>query len=144
MPFPENCIRGIPNKTFLYDDETVAAHLFDFKQRDARDDGLTEQSINWEDDTQAVEFTLSQTKEDGDRQFKAGVAIVPRSEIDRINKLPGIGGDLSYERQPLAGNPYHGNLLLPTDTSKKKMRMIAGSLALAVSTIMSQGRDESS
>lgn len=144
MSFPENCLRGIANKTFMINDEQVAAHLFDFKDRDVRGDGLIEQSICWEDDEGAVETILSQTKDSGELQFRVGAAVVPRSEIDRINELPGVGGQLSYERQPVAGNPYHGNLLLPKDTPKKKRRMIAGSLALGVSRLILQCEDKSS
>ena len=138
MNYPENSIKGIPNNDFLIEGRTVASHLFDFKQ--ARDDEKIEQSINWEDDESVIDFTLNQKKEDGDLQFKAGVAILPRSEIDRLNRLPTIRGSLSYERSPLDNNPYHGNLLLQANVPKAKMRQIAASLALAISGITTQNR----
>jgi hypothetical protein len=57
MSFPSNCIKGIPNRDFLSSGGQYAAtHLFYFKEEFRRDDGLTEQSINWEDDESAVEF----------------------------------------------------------------------------------------
>ena len=106
MNYPKNSIKGIPNNDFLIEGRTVASHLFDFKQ--IRDDRTVEQSINWEDDESVVDFTLNQRKENGDLQFRAGVAILPRSEIDRLSRLPTIRGLLSYERSPLD----EANLLL--------------------------------
>lgn len=137
MPFPETCVRGILNRGFLLEGgEEAAPHLFFFHQRYARDgDGLIEQSVNWEDDASVVDFTLNQSDEDGEPLFHAGVARLPRSEVDRINSWPGVEGEISYERQPLEGNPYHGNLLLSSDVPKKKMKMIAAGLALASEVI---------
>lgn len=62
MNFPDNCIRGIPNNTFLNMDGSVGSHLFHFDVEIDRGDGWTEQSINWEDDDFVIEFTLSQKK----------------------------------------------------------------------------------
>ena len=139
MNYPENSIKGIPNNDFLIEGKYVASHLFHFKQ--ARDDGAIEQSINWEDDASAIDFTLNQKKENGEFQFKAGVAILPRSEIDRLSRYPSIRGMLSYERSPLADNPYHGNLLLQRNVSTRIMKQIAASLALAVSGIITQNHE---
>lgn len=136
MNFPNNSIKGIPNKDFLIDGMTIGSHLFYFSQ--PRDDGKVEQSINWEDDDSVIGSTLSQEREDGSLQFNAGVAVLPRSEIDRLNKRPAIRGLLSYERSPLNDNPYHGNLLLQANVPKAKMRQIAAGLALAVFKIIPQ------
>lgn len=138
MIFPDNCIRGIANDTYLITDGMVASHLFAFEERDTRDDGWIEQSINWQDDETAIDFTLNQTKETGERRFKVGVAIVPRDEIDRLNRRPTVIGLLSYERQPLNDNPYHGNILLQASVPKPARKMIAAGLALAVSKIVMQ------
>ena len=58
MNFPDNSIKGIPNKEFLIDETTVGSHLFHFKQ--TRDDEFVEQSINWEDNEFVIDFTLNQ------------------------------------------------------------------------------------
>ena len=139
MHYPENSIKGIPNNDFLIEGRNVASHLFHFEQ--TRDDGAVAQSINWEDGASVIDFTLNQRKENGELQFRAGVAIIPRSEIDRLCRLPTIGGLLSYERSPLEENPYHGNLLLQRDVPKQKMRQIAAGLALAISGIIAQSCD---
>ena len=136
MNFPNNSIKGIPNKEFLIDETTVGSHLFYFMQ--PRNDEKVEQSINWEDNGFVIDFTLSQEREDGNLQFNAGVAVLPRSEIDRLSKLPAIRGLLSYERSPLNDNPYHGNLLLQATVPKAIMKQIAAGLALAVSKIIPQ------
>lgn len=136
MSYPDNCIRGIPNKSFLIEDGSIGSHLFHFKPEDGREDGWIEQSINWEDDDLAIEFTLNQTKENGERQFKAGVAKIPRDEIDRLSRLPTVNGILSYERRAVENNQYHGNLLLKTNVPKPTMRKIAAGIALAVSEII--------
>ena len=112
MSFPDNCIKGILNNSFLVEDDgSIAAHLFHFKPEHARDDGWVEQSINWEDDESVIEFTLTQRKDDGELQFKTGIAIIPREEIDRLNRRPTVSGILSYERQTLEDNPYHRKYL---------------------------------
>ena len=139
MDYPKNSIKGIPNDSYL-PAGTVGAHLFYFEQ--SRDDGAVEQSINWEDDKCAIDFTLNQRKESNDLQFRAGVAIIPRSEIDRLNKRLAIRGLLSYERSPLDDNPYHGNLLLQANVPKPIVRLIAGGLALAISDIITQSREK--
>lgn len=137
MSFPDNCVRGIPNrKDFLNDDGTVRSHLFRFKEGIAGVDGWDELSINWEDDDCVIEFTLSQRKADGGFQFKGGAVVIPRPEVDRLNNRPTIKGCLSYERQPLCDNPYHGNVLLRANTSKPTRRLIEAGFALAVSRIV--------
>lgn len=140
MDFPDRCIRGIPNKSFTIEDGSIGSHLFHFEDDHARDDGWIEQSVNWEDNKSVVEFTLNQTKETGEIQFKAGVVLIPRVEIDRLNRLPTVNGIISYERQPLENNPYHGNILLRTGVPKPTMKKIAAGLALAVSEIILQNQ----
>ena len=141
MNYPKNSIKGIPNDSYLIEGRRVASHLFHFDQtRDARVDGVVEQSINWADNESVIDFTLNQKKDNGDLQFRAGVAILPRSEIDRLSRLPAIRGLLSYERSPLDGNPYHGNLLLQPNVPKLIMKQIAGNIATAISGITTQNR----
>ncbi|MBC8465712.1 MAG: hypothetical protein ISS57_14510 [Anaerolineales bacterium] len=138
MSYPNNCFRGIPNDTYIIEDGTAASFLFYFKDEDVRSDGWIEQSINWEDDDLSIKIILGQTKKNGEIQFKEGVAKLPRNEIDRLIKQPSVNGILSYERQPLVNNPYHGNLLLQSDTPKLTMKKIAAGLALVVSEIIPQ------
>ena len=64
--------------------------LFDFQGSPRRNDGWTEESINWMDDEHALGFTLNQVKDGGELQFRIGVAILPRAELDRVKKRQGL------------------------------------------------------
>jgi hypothetical protein len=136
MEFPKNCLRGVPNPSFIVEDGSVGSHLFYFYEKDKREDGLIEQSINWEDDDDAIPFTLAQKKEDGKLQFSSGVVVIPSAEIDRLRKRPTVKDLLLYERQTIENNPYHGNILLAQGVPKPTMKMLAAGLALAVSEIV--------
>lgn len=135
MDYPDNCIKGIPNNTFITN-EVVTASLFQFPKNAFRDDGWDEQSINWEDDNSAVEFTLNQKRDTGEIHFKGGVVIIPRNELDRLRNRPQLKGLLSYERKPLPGNRYHGNILMRSGTPKPTMRLIEAGIALSVEKII--------
>lgn len=136
MSLPDNCIKGIKHDSYLIADGSPGAHLFYFEKQFNRDDGWCEQSINWKDDKNAINFTMNQKKENGEIQFPTGVVIIPRNELDRINNLPQVNGILSYERKKLEDNKYHGNILLKTNVIKKKMILVAANIALAVSDII--------
>jgi len=113
MAYPDNCIKGIPNDKCLdaLGDEVVAnINLFCFSKNRCRPDGWGEESVNWMDDEEAIPFTLKQAKETGELQFKEGVAMLPRAELDKIRKR--YNNLLDYERAPLEANSYHGNVLL--------------------------------
>jgi hypothetical protein len=132
--YPNNCIKGIPDKNFLTPDKTrCGSHLFHFKIIANRNDKLIETSINWEDDSSVIEFTFNQSNPDGNKQFKAGIALIPRIEIDKIKQLSFAKGRLSYERRPEKHNKYHGNLLLREDVPNHVMKQIAANIALIAS-----------
>ncbi|MCH7731099.1 MAG: hypothetical protein IIB44_01090 [Candidatus Marinimicrobia bacterium] len=135
MTFPANCIRGIPHDDYLNAEGNVNSHLFHFNLDP--NSGWKKQSINWEDDNTVIEFTLKQKKDNDELQFKTGVAVILRSEIDRLNQRPTVENLLSYERDSLdLENPYHGNILLQPHTSKRTMKVLAAGLALAVSKVV--------
>lgn len=130
MTLPENCIKGIPNDQFLTPEGGVYTNVFEFATGH-RSDGWMESSVNWQDDEHALAFTLAQTRSDGALQFRAGAAILSRYEIDSLIARPNIGNRVSYERQTLPENSYHGNILLSANTSKPTMNMIRALLAIA-------------
>jgi len=136
MSFPINSLKGILNNSYIVEGGTVSSHLFFFDDKYIRDDRWIEQSINWQDDENAMTLTLDQKKDDGTYQFKAGVAILPRKEIDRLINKPNVNGKLSYERQAIKNNPYHGNLLILNEIPKRIMKMWAAVLAVGVSQIV--------
>ena len=130
MAFPENCLRGVPNDSFVRKG-VIGSELFYFYSRDSRDDGWTEQSINWQDDEQTIEFTLSQLKENSELHFKTGVVIIRRFELDRIRDRYAHMNLLSYERQATEENPHHGNILLNNEmVDSPLMKQVASAIAL--------------
>ncbi len=135
MTFPLQCIRGIPNESFLLSGREVGSHLFYFQPEYKRTDRWVEQSINWKDDDAAINFTLEQTK-DGEIQFKGGIAIISREQVDSLKNLSGIKDTLAYERDPLVDNRYHGNLLLKANTPALTMKKIAAAIALCVCEVI--------
>lgn len=136
MSYPDNCLRGISVKDGILEDGTVASHVFYFK--DPRPDGWIEQSINWEDDADALPFTLTQRRKEGTLQFPFGVAVVPRAELDKLAALPALAGRLSYERRREKENPYHGNLILRENTPAPTRRQMAATIAMHVSRVVQQ------
>jgi hypothetical protein len=141
--YPLRALRGIGSPAQVAEGGIVSSDVFSFHDARSREDGLIEESINWEDDQHAIPFTLSQINADGSTQFRGGVAAIPTSELAHICALPTVGARLTYERAALDGNAYHGNLLLARGTPKPVKRGIAAVLAMAVEEVIPQP-DESS
>ena len=134
MEHPDHCIRGILNSTLLLEDDLLSLGAFDFIKVDGKDN-WKEASINWMDDEYAIDFTLKQTKDSGELKFKAGIAILPRSELDRIKRNYKFMGNFDYERKAEDGNDYHGNLLLNEKISNYKRDVIRNLLVFAAKVI---------
>jgi len=127
--YPEQLIRGIANSQFIDSNGLASGSLFQFIDTH-RSDGFYEVSINWYDEKEALQHILEQKKDGGTFQFKVGAAILQRSVIDDLiqNKLNNL---LSYERAPLDGNKYHGNILRKDgELSPEIQRGIAATIAL--------------
>lgn len=129
MTFPENCLRGIPNNDLVTQDGVPSSNLF-YPMNNL------EVSINWEDDQNALLFTLSQKRDDNEFQFKYGVAILPLVKIDEIINECFLQEPISINREPLEDNPYHGNIVYKESLTKEAKRMIAGMLALNISSVI--------
>jgi hypothetical protein len=129
MSYPDNCIRGISSPNFIIQG-MVGSGAFLFEDKN-RQDGWTECSVNWEDDDDVVNFTLSQTNTNGSLKFKGGALSIPLTELERLKSLPPISGLLSFERAPFDGNQYHGNILLKAGTGSPVKNAVLANLALA-------------
>jgi hypothetical protein len=134
MDYPDNCIRGLSRDSEITVEGFVPENAFYFKNVQ-REDGWDEQSINWEDDDSVIRFTLNQKKENGDIKYVNGVAVIYRYKIDRLIERISKGL-LGYERKPIDGNHFHGNILLKSGTSKKTMKIIAAGISLEVEKIV--------
>lgn len=140
MNFADELLRGIPNKQFVDSDGSPSASLFHFGTKSNilhREDGFHEESINWHDDQGAKNLIFAQKKENGELQFKAGIAVLIRKELDHIRSLPLVKNyQLFYERKAIDGNEYHGNLLLKSNTPTPIMKKIAAMIAMTVDEVI--------
>lgn len=131
MEYPDRCIRGIPNNDCLEDNLLANLNFFPFQSNRSREDGWIPESINWMDNDGVIDFTLCQKKEDGQEQFRVGVAILLRIDLDKLKRHSGLAEFFCYERSPLTNNNYHGNILVSNKVSKTRKNMIRSALALA-------------
>ena len=132
--YPDELLRGIPNKRECLDGEgRVRQSLFLFSEKPREDDRYFEVSINWRDDEGALPVLLNQRVKDKDDefQFKAGVAVISKKELDILIKKPMSSGELSYERRRLPENHYHGNIICKTE-SKERQKLFRANLVMCV------------
>ena len=134
--YPEEMYRGVPTKDDLTSSGGVAASLFQFNKENTREDGFFEESINWNDHPDSLTILFNDRKENGSLHFPFGVAVIKTDEIDRIKKRKRYLGQIQYERRPIEGNPYHGNLLLSKSIDKKDKRNIIAGIALLVEDVL--------
>lgn len=135
MPYPDNCLRGITGKDMVWEEGIVSPEVFWFGNH-TRENGDFVESINWCDDENAVPFTHGQARQHGTPQFVGGIAVVPRVELDNLSLKPAWQGALTYNREPLQDNPYHGNLILVSGISKRVRKAMAAAMALTVTSII--------
>ena len=126
--FPGSLYRGFTQQA-VQADGALGGNAFDFKEFDNR--GVQECSINWNDDSGSLLQIASQAKDDGRKQFKFGACRIPRAELDHIRGLASaMAFDFSYERRPVEGNSYHGNLLCKTGITTASKKALCGMLAM--------------
>lgn len=141
MDYPEKFVRGVSNPSFVDADGRASAEIFQFSDM-SRADGFFESSINWYDEEAALGLVMEQRKENDEQayQFRYGAAIIERFDADRIISNPLYKDVFCYERSPLDGNKYHGNLLRKDNALEKRIRnMIASSIALNAQLIPRTG-----
>jgi len=130
--YSDNLLRGLSADDWVSDGlVTAAAFQIKFEPPFLRN-GHAAQSICWEDDASVIDLMLQQKREDH-FQFKAGIARLPRESIERIRRLPAFIGILSYDRDGLPDNPYHGNLLVSSGSNKTQRKLLPGVIAAHVS-----------
>jgi len=135
MSYPDYLIRGIYHPNLIDENDLLSAESFPFHKESSRLPDYHEESINWYDDEEAITHTFNQKKDGDTFQFKGGIAILARSEVDRLKYIIHLKDRFTYERCPMDTNKYHGNLLLKTDTSKQLKRTVTGMLALYAKVI---------
>ena len=131
MEYSENLLRGLSTSDWISDGlVSMAAFQFKFAEPYVKN-GWATLSVCWEDDDSVTNMMLQQKKDDR-FQFRAGIARLKRESIDDINKRAAfrtLNRVVSYEREPLEDNLYHGNLLANTKSSKTQMTLLRANLA---------------
>jgi hypothetical protein len=67
--------------------------------------------------------------------FPNGAVRVPKEKIDAVNTYEQVKDSIFYERRPVAGNDYHGNIVFKTGLSKTQISFICTLLAAASSKV---------
>ena len=137
--FPDFFYRGLSNKNFINNNKCPTIEAFSF-DKNIREDGYREMSINWETSKEALDVLFKQKKSDGRIQFSAGAVKMNFSLLKSVTSQFVVLGKFNYEKREVSGNPYHGNLLFKPDQkdttlAKQDESMIRNTLAMIASTI---------
>lgn len=127
--YPEAFYRGITSKSHFVEGY-LTPDAFLFTQNTERNDDYKEASINWNDDDGALLILTNQKNEsDGSFHFSGGVTEIQLSKMKMALAVQIDRGDFSYERRPVEGNKYHGNLLVKKNLPKHVLSTIRYGLA---------------
>jgi hypothetical protein len=129
--FPDKFVRGIPQTVEYINNEFPTAKLFHGANTKYGKPEVSEISINWYDCEKAFDIVMNMKKSNGSQiKHKAGVAIFLKSELDRVCEKPVLERSVSYERFPIGGNDFHGNILFyDRGFDKTMMSMVHSFLA---------------
>ena len=102
------------------------AFLPDPKTAQGRTDGGLETSVNWEDDAQAENFTLTDIN-----TARYGAARLATDQILHTSRTTmAVNLPLSCERKSIPNkNPYHGNIVYAVHVNKRLQKQLAAVLA---------------
>ncbi|MBQ9314287.1 MAG: hypothetical protein IJ220_04700 [Clostridia bacterium] len=145
IEFPDYSYRGLTDPSWI--DSTyscVLGEAFHFDGNHKNENGYDELSINWADNDNSLNYLKTLKREDADRlKYSAGIARLPTIKLKEMkNKYL---GNFSYERKPIDGNEYHGNLLISNDILQKKAlrKMISSELAINVDLVYKFNEEDS-
>lgn len=133
--FPHSCLKGLPNEDFLTESGLVHSQSFSFTTSAEFGPDWFEESVNWWDNDQALHQLLDKLTDEGRIRYRAGMARIPREELDRLAERSAFRGRLRYERREKPDNPFHGNLLLASNLQKFDKRLIAAAIAAFCSVV---------
>jgi hypothetical protein len=126
--YPPSCLRAIEKKSQLLGKNMVHPSLFEPDTRTLRSDGYIDTSVNWEDDTSAIEIT----KRNGNCHY--GIARLSTHDIEQLieqnAEMDDTRNTIICEKDPiLPDNPYHGNLRFLTGVPNTIRSMLLHHLA---------------
>lgn len=135
--FPDFFYRGLSSVHFINANKKPSIEAFAF-DKDIREDGYRELSINWEYSADALKVLFMQKKADNSIQFSAGAAKLNFPLLKEVTSHYIEMGKFNYEKREISGNPFHGNLLFKPDLNnnlqaKQDETMIRNTLAMIAS-----------
>jgi len=143
--YPESFFRGVTESNMIdLEYKSVLGEIFRFDDRYKNEEGYAEASINWNDDEGALENLKTQIKEGTEvLKYANGIIKIPTRKVKEMKKR--YKEQFSYERRPVEGNDYHGNILLNIDKFNKLWRKkICSELATAVEIIYTYNKEKCS
>ena len=126
--YPQDFFRGISTPDFICNGVVVAA-AFQF-DKEEREDGYRELSINWNDDEHSIEVLFNQRRENGKIHFKVGAVKMDLAFTKHVLKAHIDSQEFAFERREVEGNKYHGNLLIKANVPKSIQQLVTNGLAL--------------
>ncbi len=139
--YPESFFRGVTSPDAIDRKYMrVLGEAFRFDGNHMYNREYDEISINWNDDDNSLVNIKSQ-KKDEKYKYENGIVSVSTKKIKEMKNR--YQNDFSYERSPIEGNEYHGNLLLNLSNISKQLRKsISEELAVNVDTIYTYNKEE--
>lgn len=140
--YPEYFFRGITEQGKInLEYKRVLGDVFRFDDRYKNEEGYAEASINWDDDKGALENLKKQKRgETESLKYENGIIKIQTKKIKEMRNR--YKGKFSYERKPVEGNKYHGNVLLRIDEIAKPWRkLISDELAMNVEVIYTYNKE---
>lgn len=131
--YPSSAYRGLTNLNCIdMKFRVVLGTAFAFDGNHRNENNYDELSINWDDDEESLQFMKRQKKEGSEKlKYSIGIARIPTNKMKEI-KLK-YKGNFLFERKPIEGNIYHGNILLNYDNIPKQVKqLIVNELASGV------------
>lgn len=139
--YPERFLRGLRKPDYVIQSQDGSklqiSHQAFVPHFNALDDRTTkrnmsrhyETSINWEDDrVEALRILCNDTN-----NAKCGIACIPIDHLETLKKYNRRAQEhLEWEREPIKGNKFHGNLLFSAELEKPAVRELAAALACQV------------
>ncbi len=137
-PFPERCLRGLSKPEYLEKDRNSSTPIIVWKAFEphfpTRQDRVSrrgksdhyESSVNWEDHSAKSFQTLCEDRKNAGH----GIVCICLVDIEKAKQVnPLASASLDWERDPIKGNPFHGNLLFAGNLPRPMLRELAAVVA---------------
>ena len=144
--YPESFFRGVTEEGKIkLEYGRASADIFHFNGQHKNEKGLDEESINWNDDEGALENlkNIKIEKLDILKYERGGIVRIPTRKLKEMKNR--YKDEFFYERKPVEGNDYHGNILLDLNKIDKVLKkIICSELVLGIDLIYTYNKEKCS